>query len=216
MKVVIEKVVYGGRGMGRVGGKVVFVPFTLPGERVEAEVTREKKDYVEAVLKRVEQGSPLRINPFCRLFQECGGCQYQHLPYPEQLKLKEAVLKDTLGPLFRKAPLELPSIIPSPHDRKYRIRAQLKAGKGGGRPVLGFYAWKTHRVVEVEECPLLHPLVNRILAGLRNRIREGSLFSIQGADIQVSPDESEGVVHVRGEGPCLLGWWKKSGKRSQG
>jgi 23S rRNA (uracil1939-C5)-methyltransferase len=201
LKVAIEKAVYGGRGMGRVGGKVVFIPFTLPGEQVEAEVTREKKDYVEAVLKRVEQRSPRRIDPFCHLFQECGGCQYQHLPYPEQLKLKEAILKDTLGPLIRKATLELHPVIPSPHDRGYRIRAQVKAGRRGGRPVLGFYAWKTHRIVDVEECALLHPLVNRILAGLRNWMGRGSPFCIQGADIQVSPDEGKGVVHLRGEGP---------------
>ncbi len=202
--------------MGRVGGKVVFVPFTLPGERVEAEVTREKRDYVEAVLKRVEQRSPLRIDPFCHLFQECGGCQYQHLPYPEQLKLKEAVLRDTLGPLIRKAPLELHPIIPSPQDRGYRIRAQLKAGRGEGRPILGFYAWKTHRIVDVEECPLLHPLVNRILAGLRNRMGQGSLSSIQGADIQVSPEAGKGVVHVGGEGPWHPRAVEEIGKRIPG
>ncbi|MCX5917126.1 MAG: TRAM domain-containing protein, partial [Deltaproteobacteria bacterium] len=64
----IEKMVYGGRGMGRVGGKVVFVPFTAPGERVEAEVVREKKDYAEAILKRVESPSPQRVKPFCPLY----------------------------------------------------------------------------------------------------------------------------------------------------
>ncbi len=201
LNVAIEKAVYGGRGMGRAGGKVVFVPFTLPGERAEAEVIREKRDYIEAGLKRVEQWSPLRIAPFCPLFQECGGCQYQHLPYPDQLQLKEAVLKDALGPLVRKAPLELHPILPSPQDRGYRIRAQLKAGWGGRKPVLGFYAWRTHRVVDVEECPLLHPLANRILAGLRSWMGQESLCTIRGADIQVSPEEGKGVAHLRGDGP---------------
>ncbi len=216
LNVAIEKGVYGGRGMGRVEGKVVFVPFTLPGERAEAETTREKKDYVEAALKKLEQKSPLRVEPFCHLFQECGGCQYQHLPYPEQLQLKEAILRDMLGPLIRKAAPEVHPIIPSPQDRGYRIRAQLKAGKAKGRPILGFYAWKSHRIVDVEECPLLHPLVNRILAGLRNWMGRGGAFAIQGADIQVSPDEGKGVVHLRGEGPCHLRTVEEIGKEIPG
>ena len=65
----IEKMAYGGRGMGRVNGKVVFVPFTAPGDRIQAEVVREKKNYVEAVPKTVEQESPLRGKPFCGLLK---------------------------------------------------------------------------------------------------------------------------------------------------
>ncbi|MDO8956331.1 MAG: methyltransferase domain-containing protein [Deltaproteobacteria bacterium] len=168
LTVEIEKMVYGGRGMGRVNGKVVFVPFTAPGEKVQVEVVRERKDYIEAVLKNIERNSPLRVKPFCDLFGKCGGCQYQHLPYPEQLKLKEETLKDTLHRLIRKGTFEVLTVIPSPHDRRYRIRAQLKVGMSAGRAVLGFYAWRTHRVVEVQECPLLHPLVNGILEGLGN------------------------------------------------
>ncbi len=216
MKVAIEKVVYGGRGMGRVDGKIVFVPFTAPGEQVEAEVTREKKGYIEAVLKKLEQGSPLRIQPFCPLFEECGGCQYQHLPYSEQLQLKEAILKDTLAPWARKENLEVHPIIPSPHDRRYRIRAQLKAGMSGGRRVLGFHAWRTHRVVDVQECPLLHPLVNGILAGLRNWMREGTPFSITSAEVQVSPEEGKGVVSLRSEMPCRPQEVEEIGKRIGG
>ena len=216
MKVAIEKVVYGGRGMGRIGGKGVFIPFTAPGERVEAEVTREKKDYIEAVLKKVEHRSLLRVEPFCHLFEECGGCQYQHLPYPEQLKLKEAVLNDTLGSLMRKAAFEVHPVIPSPRDRGYRIRAQFKAGMSGGKPVLGFYAWRTHRVVDVRECPLLHSLANGILAELRTRMGEGSQFRIKGADIQVSPEEGKGVIHLRGEEPCCLRAVEEIGKRMAG
>ena len=70
----IEKVVYGGLEISRAAGKIVFVPFTAPGEWVAAEVAREKRDYAEAALKRVEQASPLRVNPFCPHFGECGGC----------------------------------------------------------------------------------------------------------------------------------------------
>lgn len=212
----IEKVVYGGRGMGRFEGKVVFVPFTAPGDRVEVEVTREKKDYIEAVLKKVEHRSPLRVKPFCHLFEECGGCQYQHLPYPEQLKLKEAILNDTLRPLMRKGTFAVHAIIPSSHDRRYRIRAQLKAGMSGGKPTLGFYAWGTHRVVDVRRCPLLHPLANGILAGLRNWMGERSPLLIKSADIQVSPEEGKGIVSLRSEASCHPQRVEEIGKRIAG
>lgn len=195
----IEKMVYGGRGMGRVGGKVVFVPFTAPGERVEAEVVGEKKDYAEAILKRVESPSPQRVKPFCPLYGECGGCQYQHFSYEEQLKLKEEALGETLHRLTRKGSLETSPIIASPADRGYRIRAQFKIGIKDGKKILGFYAWRTHRVVETEECPLLHPLANRILHGLRQWLEETKEVPLQEIDLKVSPEEGRGVVNLRFE-----------------
>lgn len=193
--------VYGGQGLGRIGGKVVFVPFTAPGDRVQVETIREKKGYAEARLKSIEKNSPWRVRPFCRLFGECGGCHFQHLSYPQQLRLKEETLRELLPPLMKKGnyPEILPAM-PSPHDRGYRIRAQFKAGQGGGKEILGFYSFKTHRLVEVEECPLLHPLLNHILQGLRAWVTEKKRFSLKGADIQGSPEEGRGVIRLRVEG----------------
>jgi 23S rRNA (uracil1939-C5)-methyltransferase len=200
----IEKMVYGGQGMGRADGKVIFVPFTAPGERVEVEVTREKKNYAEAVPRRIQHASPVRAKPFCQLFGECGGCQYQHLPYPEQLELKEEQVQELLGRLARKSPFHMLPLIPSPDDRGYRIRAQFKAGMREGKKLLGFYSWRTHRVVDVRECPLLDPTANEILRGLREWMSERIDVPVRGADIQVSPDERKGVVCVSLEGSAGL------------
>jgi 23S rRNA (uracil1939-C5)-methyltransferase len=197
----IEKMVYGGQGMGRVEGKVVFIPFTAPGERVEAEVVREKKDYAEASLKRIESPSPRRRNPFCPVYGECGGCHYQHFAYEEQLRLKEEAVRETLHRVSRKASFEILPIIPSPTDRGYRIRAQMKAGVLAGKRVLGFYAWRTHQVCSVQGCPLLHPLANRILSGLNRYFQKRKDIPLKGVDIQVSPDEGQGVLSLRLEGP---------------
>ncbi len=186
--------------MGRAGGKVIFVPFTAPGERVQVEVTREKKDYAEALPRRIEYPSPLRTTPFCKLFGDCGGCQYQHLPYPEQLKLKEEQVKEILNRLTRKGPFPMLPLIPSPDDRGYRIRAQFKAGMSEGKKVLGFYSWRTHRVVDVPECPLLDPAANEILRGLRKWMSGRNDVPVKGAGIQVSPDERQGVVCLDVEG----------------
>jgi 23S rRNA (uracil1939-C5)-methyltransferase len=197
----IEKMVYGGKGMGRVGGKVVFVPFTAPGEQIEAEVVREKKDYAEAVLKKVKSPSPKRVKPFCPLYGDCGGCQYQHFSHEDQLKLKEEALRETLQRLTRKGNLEISPIIASPADRAYRIRAQFKMGIKEGKKILGFRAWRTHRVVETEECPLLHPLANRILHGLRQWLEQTKEVSVKEIDLKVSPEEGGAVVNLRGEDP---------------
>ncbi len=197
----IEKIVYGGRGMGRVNGKVVFVPFTVPGDKIEAEATKEKKDYLEGVIKEFLCESPLRITPFCRLFGRCGGCHYQHIPYPEQLSIKERNLKEALRQLLQEGGVEFLPIVPSPQSSGYRIRCQLKGRYSGGKEILGFYGLKTHRVVEVEECPLLHPSARDLLQGMKRWLgKKGGEYLVQGADIQVSPDEGKGIICLKGRG----------------
>jgi 23S rRNA (uracil1939-C5)-methyltransferase len=196
----IEKMVYGGQGLGRADGKVVFVPFTAPGERLDVEVVREKKDYAEGMPKRLERISSLRVKPFCPLYGECGGCQYQHFSYPEQLKLKEEAVKDILLRPPLKGDFDVLPVIPSPYDRGYRIRAQFKGGMIGERKILGLYAWRSHRVVEVQECPLLYPLANQILQGLQNWLGERNSVFVKNADLQVSPHEGQGVVFLQIEG----------------
>jgi 23S rRNA (uracil1939-C5)-methyltransferase len=187
----IEKMVYGGRGMGRRDGKVIFVPFTAPGELVQAEITKDRKEFAEADLRAVERPSPLRIEPFCRHYGECGGCHYQHIPYPEQLKVKEALVRECLHKTGEKSGCEFPPIVPSPRDRGYRIRAQFKGGGAGETRALGFYAGSSHRLVPVAQCPLLHPKVNEIYRELERRCGE---YGIEAVKIQVSPDEERGVV----------------------
>ncbi len=201
MTLIIEKMVYGGHGMGRFNGKVVFVPCTAPGDRVRVEIVQDKKNYAEAAIKAIERGSPLRIDPFCSLFGKCGGCHYQHISYAQQLKLKEEILKESMAHLKLKEEFEVLPILFSPRDQGYRIRARLKGGEGCRRKTLGFYAPKTHSLVEVEQCPLLHPQADKILQGLHTWLAdEPGNFPLQGADIQVSPDEKKGVIrlHIKG------------------
>src|SRR6266542_960947 len=80
----ITDIAFGGEGVGRAEQLVVFVPFVLIGEKVEAEVTEVKRQFARAKLIRVLQPSPQRTTPRCRYFGDCGGCQYQHIAYAEQ------------------------------------------------------------------------------------------------------------------------------------
>jgi 23S rRNA (uracil1939-C5)-methyltransferase len=195
----IEKIVYGGQGMGRTGGKVIFIPFTAPGDRVTAAIVKEKKDYLEGVLQKIETPSSKRVQPFCRFFGRCGGCQLQHLSYADQISVKEENLRGALHRLLKTGPFEILPTLPSPRERAYRIRAQFKTAQSGGKTILGFYGFKSHQIVEVDGCPLLHPLVNKILQELDSRIKgwKGKI-QLQSADILGSPEEDKGVVLLRG------------------
>src|SRR5580698_8491536 len=92
----IEKLVYGGEGLARQEGKVVLIPFVLPGEVVRAETERSKNDLWRGRVIEILQPSPARIAPSCPYFERCGGCQYQHMDYAVQLEQKRAILREVL------------------------------------------------------------------------------------------------------------------------
>src|SRR5688572_26045227 len=92
----IHDLAFGGKGVARHEGKVYFVPFTIPGERVTARVVRQKKNFAEADLVSVDTPSPDRVTPPCPYFGRCGGCSYQHIAYERQLALKAAQVEQTL------------------------------------------------------------------------------------------------------------------------
>ncbi|HXI10549.1 MAG TPA: TRAM domain-containing protein, partial [Thermodesulfobacteriota bacterium] len=78
----ITALAFGGSGVGRIGGKVVFVPFTAPGDRVRVRLVVEKKGFSEGVVSEILEPSPLRVEPPCPVFGVCGGCDWQHISYP--------------------------------------------------------------------------------------------------------------------------------------
>jgi 23S rRNA (uracil1939-C5)-methyltransferase len=94
LELTIDDIAFGGEGVGRVNDFVVFVPFVLVGEVVEAEVIEVKKHFARAKLLRVAKPSPDRVEPACRYFGHCGGCQYQHIEYAAQLRLKQKQIAD--------------------------------------------------------------------------------------------------------------------------
>ena len=178
MELTVEKLIYGGEGLARLPadergrGKAVFLPFVLEGERVEAALADEKPGFARARLERVLEASPQRTAPACPYFTQCGGCHYQHAGYEHQLAVKAAILRETLR---RTAKLEPPGEIrihPSP-PWSYRNRTRLQVQ---ARPfALGYYRMGSHRLLEVEQCPISSPLINRALAALWELGRAGKL-----------------------------------------
>ena len=162
---VIDDIAFGGKGVGRAEGKAVFVPFTIEGEQVTASIVREKKSFAEAELVRVSDESPYRTTPQCPYFGRCGGCSYQHMRYEHQLRWKSRQVAQALQRIgkFREPPLR--PIVPSPRDYEYRNRITVHVANG----IVGFFRYDTHRLIDVELCPIAMPEVNEELAALRAR-----------------------------------------------
>ena len=87
-ELLIHDIAFGGKGVARDEGKAVFIPFTIEGERVTAQIVREKKQFAEGELVELLEPSPERVAPACPYFGRCGGCSYQHISYAHQLEIK--------------------------------------------------------------------------------------------------------------------------------
>ncbi len=109
----IEDVAFGGKGVGREQGKAVFVPYTIEGELVSAEIMREKKQFAEAELVEVRESSPERVTPQCPYFGRCGGCAYQHISYEHQLAIKWRQVRDALKRIGKLTEIPMRPIVPS-------------------------------------------------------------------------------------------------------
>jgi 23S rRNA (uracil1939-C5)-methyltransferase len=165
----IEKLVYGGDGLGRSdegesGGKAVFLPYVLPGELVEASIVDAKPGFSRARLEGVIEPSPSRIEAPCPYFGRCGGCHYQHIDYEEQLRLKADILRETLR---RTAKLDLDCEItthPSP-PFQYRNRTRFHV-RTQPELVIGYFRHGSHELLVIRECPISSPLINRALTQL--------------------------------------------------
>lgn len=166
----IEDVAFGGKGVAREGGKAIFIPFTIDGETVSAEIVREKKKFAEAEVVAVIQPSPHRVVPECPYFGRCGGCSYQHMDYEHQLAVKWRQVRDILQRIGKLKDVPLRPIIPSPLAYRYRNRITVHVQDG----IVGFYRRDSHRLLDIERCPIAMDEVNHALAELRAaRPREG-------------------------------------------
>src|SRR5579872_665383 len=112
-EVSIEKLVYGGDGLARLDGQVVFVPLVLPGERVAVEAVEHEPGIVRSRVTEVREASADRVTPLCPYFGRCGGCHYQHAGYETQLAPKRAILEETLGRVGKIEPPAEIRVVPS-------------------------------------------------------------------------------------------------------
>lgn len=142
VEVSVRAVASGGDGVGELpDGRVVFVPRTAPGDRVLVHVEESRSSWARARLVEIVEGSDLRVEPPCALYDRCGGCQLQHLPYEEQLRWKRRFVVDALERIGKLSDVPEPEVVASPRVERYRTRMTFTLRRlRGGRVVAGLHA----------------------------------------------------------------------------
>lgn len=163
----VEKLVYGGDGLARLDGRVVFAPFVLPGERISVQAEREKPGLIHASTVKILEPSPSRVAAPCPVFGRCGGCHYQHAPYADQLAAKRAILEEELRRLGKIAPPEEIAVIAG-EPWGYRNRVQLRVEKGR----LGYLEMRSHRMCGIAQCPIASPKLNQAIDVLNRMLHD--------------------------------------------
>ncbi len=182
----IESVAAEGKCVARIDDMVVFIPWAVPGDVVDIQITRKKHSFCEAKIVKMVQPSPLRIEPRCQHFGICGGCKWQNLPYSEQLKAKQQQVYDQLTRIGKVVAGEWLPILGSVEEFEYRnklefgfsnkrwltaeeVKTQLDIAD---KNALGFHITGAFdKIYPIEHCHLMHPLHNEI----RNAIRDYAL-----------------------------------------
>ena len=186
-----------GRGVARLEGKTLFVDGALPGEQVRVQITQRHKRYDEARLLEILDPSGERREPPCPYYGHCGGCQLQHLAPQAQLRYKEALVLDQLQRFADLEPEQVAPALPSP-ELGYRRSARIGINqRADGQLLIGFRRAASHKLIDIDQCPVLEPRINSLLAALRQLLGawEGGLKQLTHADISLG-DES-GVLSLR-------------------
>lgn len=184
-----------GQGVARVDDWVVMIPGVIPGEKVRARIFRNHKNYSEADLLEVLEPSPHRVEPGCPLFGTCGGCQYQHIAYAEQLRWKRQQVEELLDRMAGiKTAVE--PVIGSPSEYNYRskITPHFRRPRDGKIDAIGFLrSGMRNRLVDVPQCPIASEAINEKLPEIRATIHRNAADYRRGATILIR-DAVEGVV----------------------
>ncbi len=179
----ISDIAFGGEGVARVRldshhadassapveDYVVFVPFVMVGEEIEAEITEVKKRFARAKPLRILAPSAERVEPACRYFGACGGCQYQHIAYAAQLRIKHKQIADLFERLGGFDGQRVAPVVPCPQPYGYRNRIMIRSqwNKPEQRLNIGFVRWDCGLVEDIEECKIAEPSLSAQIGNVR-------------------------------------------------
>ncbi|MGG5341469.1 23S rRNA (uracil(1939)-C(5))-methyltransferase RlmD [Enterococcus sp. AZ192] len=164
----IKRLGINGEGIGYYKKTIVFVPGALPKEDISAKITKVAPRFVEAQLTKIIKSAPERVVPPCPVYEECGGCQLQHLAYPAQLTFKKDLLKQALNKFkprnFEKYPLRKTIGMKNPWN--YRNKAQFQLRKIDGEIEAGLYQADSHHLVPIDDCLVQQPATTKVMNAL--------------------------------------------------
>ncbi|MHA7136477.1 23S rRNA (uracil(1939)-C(5))-methyltransferase RlmD [Rossellomorea arthrocnemi] len=170
----IKKIGINGEGVGFFKRKIVFVPGALAGEEVVVEVTKVHPKFTEARIKKIRKKSPQRTKAPCPVYEQCGGCQLQHLSYEGQLDAKRDILLQSLE-RHTKLKLEDMDIRPTigmDNPWHYRNKSQFQVGTQNGKAIAGLYSMNSNKLIDIDECIVQHPLTNKVTTEIKRIIND--------------------------------------------
>ena len=168
----IESLAFGGEGILRHEGFVIFVPFAAPGDRIKCRIQRVKKNYAFAEIVEIVQKSPQRVEPRCPYFGRCGGCQLQHISYEGQLEQKRIWVEDALLRIGKFSTVTVSPVVPATPHWAYRrhIDLHLQPTDKGYRA--GYIEVDNRSLIEVEECVIFLPQENPLLKQVQEVVKQ--------------------------------------------
>ncbi len=176
-----------GEGVGRLDNLTVFVEGALPGEKVSAEIIDTKKNYAVGKLIKILRESPDRVQPICPIFEQCGGCQLQHLSYPAQLIWKRQQVVDAIERIGKIRGVEIFDTLGMENPLRYRNKMQFPVGKN---LAIGCYARGSHKIIDTDICLIQKDVADKVLVAVKKILRR---FNISPYD----EDSHKGILrHV--------------------
>ena len=175
----ITSLAFGGDSVGRYQDFAIFVPGGLPGERVKARITQVKDHYATAEILSVLRRSSDRVEPPCNIFEECGGCQWQHFNYPRQLQTKRQFVVDAFKRIGRLDNVTIQPCLPSPSPFAYRNKAMPVLSMRDGHFVSGIYEPRSHHLVPYHTCPIQGDAINEFIQKVLKKIDRSGLTPYQ-------------------------------------
>jgi tRNA/tmRNA/rRNA uracil-C5-methylase (TrmA/RlmC/RlmD family) len=190
LEVEIVDMAFGGEGVGKLEGFVIFVPFVITGEAALVEITESKKDFARAKLLQILNPSPDRVDPKCQYFGECGGCQYQHIDYKAQQHIKLEQVKNLFRRIGKFSPELIDNLIPCPTPFAYRNRIMIRRqwDKNRQRAIYGFLRGQSRLAFDLERCEIAEEALNEQLLEVR---KNPPPRNMQKVVLRMMPDDWE-------------------------
>lgn len=170
----IKRLGINGEGVGYFKKQVVFVPGALPGEEVVVEATKIHPKYAEARIKKIRIRSPHRVRPLCPIYEQCGGCQLQHLAYSQQLKEKRDIVIQALERHTKLTleKLDIRETIGMENPWGYRNKSSFQVGEKDGKLLAGLYGLNSHQLINIDQCAVQHPQTTEATAVVKRILQD--------------------------------------------
>ncbi|QED46829.1 23S rRNA (uracil(1939)-C(5))-methyltransferase RlmD [Cytobacillus dafuensis] len=170
----IKRLGINGEGVGYFKKQVVFVPGALPGEEVVVEALKVHPKFAEAKIKKIRKKSEHRVQPLCPVYEECGGCQLQHLQYSQQLKEKRDIVIQALERHTKLSldQIEIKETIGMEDPWNYRNKSQFQVGSRDGKVLAGLYGMNSHKLINIDQCAVQHPKTSKATGKVKRILQD--------------------------------------------